>query len=577
MASWDSVAGGKPQNTDEKEDNKPGKEYYTFVVHYPNLHPTQYLPHKGMYEDNGQPMQDKYKKDGGIRTEPCEMNEMSEVKVEAWKTKQDVLNALPSGCRTICNGLKAWLNKSSCSVFFHNAAEDKCSQFKGPHLHVVTRSEETTTGAFRRLYNVSAIRTLRKRVGEAGGYFRCEGVRHLSGLMNYLKQAPRIYMGANSRPLHNAFHEDVDVPYEDCVDEADKDEASAPTGEAFNGWHSQAGAKKRTAEDSWGAATTIELQPAKAMKVSYSATDDHMRILRVLMLYYNAYNLQDVWKRVGEVGDGTSLHDRYKETWKRMAGKPNVSRMMGTVKCSLESEWIGKPFAECIHWYCVNVCDRADIYETAESSYEMFVEWMNDQKIQPIEFIRQVFAIMDRKDPKFNTLCFIGPSNAGKTLMITTPLRALCRFVGQMANRSGNGDFSMMQLVNQRMIAMDECILDPKNMEDMKLLLGGEELRVQVKYSDHSIVERTPVVMTGNKEPWILDVSVRAAMENRMRYYPCVEIPELVSIKKQMNPRMWWYLSQFYMEDITTPPNVQDLIPLPAYAYEDDTLNSGSQ
>lgn len=560
-----------------------GKEYYTFVVHYPGLHPKHFIPNHPVYDKKGKAMQSQYG-NNQLKTECGTPDTVKHKKVVKWTTKADVLSAMQKPHASICNSLKAWFNKSGVAVFFHNALTDKCSQFRGPHIHVISRSEETTTGRFRKLWDVSLIKTLKKKLAENGGYFRCEAVKRMSGLMKYLVQPPRVYMGTNAKVLYEAYKDAIcppgpnDAPEDD--DYLDAEDADVLTDEEpdldFTGFEDDGpSTSKRAAEDGWEVEFSIQPPKKPATQVNYTSTDAMLGLIRRLMLYFGVYSMADFWKVVNKPGKHDEYHARMKSLWFRLSCKPRVKQWVENVKSSLESETIHKPFAELIDGYCKTRPDDDEYYESPESSYEIFCEWCTDQSINVIDFVKTTFDVMDRVSSKFNTMCFIGEPNSGKTMMIQSPLKAVCMFVGQMGNRAANGTFMFSDLPNKRLLCFDECVFAREQMEDMKLLWGGEEIKVDVKYNGLTPVQRTPCILTGNRDPWTLSYAAKEPLSTRMHYYPMKQIPELVNVKKQMSPKMWWFLMQLKNLSIHDAiPNITDLVSLDPYVVaEDITLN----
>lgn len=564
MADWDD----EPEETEEAETQKTGKEYYTFVIHYPNLKKTHFLPQVNMLDNKGKPIMSNYGK-SQTRTEDATRENVGRKKIAKWTTKTDVLSQLPPTRKSICNSLKAFFTKSEVAIWYHNANVDECSQFGGPHLHVILKSEETSGGHYRQLRNVKTLRTLKQKLSDDGGYFRSQGVRKLRNLIAHLDKAPRVYMGTNSSSIYKARNtappdeETLEGVYSDDEDTLDESES---VDREWTGFEDDAPSTSK--QDEWDDDADLEQPPKKKQKVSYTVTDEMVSLTRKLCIYYNAYTAPDVWKRVNEPSQRGVRAEKFKSLWYRMSTKTSIGKWMDIVKAQLQAEWVHKNMVDCVGWYCQNVAHNHIKYESPQSSYEIWMEWVQDQGLKPIDYIREIVDILDKTHPKYNTICLIGDSNSGKTLMMTTPLREIMRFCGQPSNRASNGDFVFMDFPNKRLLIFDECILDPSNMEDMKLILGGEKFKTNVKYSSvHIDVDRTPVMMTGNKDPWILAHQAKEAFLNRMFYHKTKAIPQLAQIEKQLSPKMWWYILQNY--DSKVPLTVDECMELPDCVHDD--------
>lgn len=562
----------------EERTEASGKEYYTFIVHYKKLKKVHFVPHVYQYDKRGQRLTSNYSRATGddrkasYRTESVGPALAATKRIAAWKTSADVLNDLPQGIKTICNSIKAYFNKSQVGVWFHDATVDKCSQFGGPHLHVITRSEMMSTDKdgkprYRPLGNIKMIKTLKKKIREEGGYFKQQGVRNLSGLINHLNEAPRIYMGTNCGDIFKARQ--VATPHDgdvdDCLSEADVSD-SEDQGREWTGFEDECNQASAREINEWD--DDVEEPPKKKQKVEYSYTDSMVRFCRILQSYYNVFTPSDIWKKVNKDKDLQNEDaKRMRKLWYRISTRSAVTSWMKIAKEQQESEWVHKSFGECVDWYCRHIPNPVDEYETPELSYDIFLEWLQDQGYDKLETVRNIIDCLDKKENKKNTLCFIGRAQSGKTTMIVNPLREVVRFCGQPGNRAANGSFVYSDFPNKRMLTMDECVFAREHMEDMKLILGGELFKTDVKYGGLTNVERTPVLMTGNKDPWTLHFESKEPLLTRIHYYATRPIPELEHIKKKLSPKMWWYLLQLYSS--TTVPPVEDLVSVPEEVESD--------
>jgi len=99
---------------------------------------------------------------------------------------------------------------------------------------------------------------------------------------------------------------------------------------------------------------------------------------------------------------------------------------------------------------------------------------------------------------KRNTLCFRGVSNAGKSqLMATFTQWIVGNHYGKPSNNK-NSNFPFDNCVNKRMILWEEPMITIDNIEDVKLIMGGEELRADIKFDSMMNVGKTPVIITTN-------------------------------------------------------------------------------
>lgn len=585
-SEWAIDVEESPYDNDANASLTPsGKEYYTFVVHYKKLSPIQLVPQHGLFTKEGAPI---YFAAAGSKgqNQKCSEGTKDSVKMKKvvkWTTKMEVLKSMPESIRGACNSLKTFLSKHEVAVFYHNACTDVCSQFGGPHLHVIMKSGKVASGRVQRISDITAFRTLRKKIVECGGYLRVQGVYKLPGLMWYCCQAPRVFMGTNSKDLYKLYNiacENCRVQpedtYDSCVQEEEEEKQESFENDVeWTGFEDDLPSTSTKRKGEWSDEEEFDVQPSKKQKVTLKEGKDEefLRMTRVLARRFNAYTVSDLFKAVGK-GSTDKKHAKYKDLWYRMASMTNIKKWLEVVKQQDECEVMYMPFAQLINEYCLHKPDSPHT-ESAEESYQAMLAWLEHQHIDPIPFVDTVFAIMDRTLEKVNTLCIIGDSNAGKTVMITTPLRELAQFTGMIGNRGSNSDFVYMELPNKRLCVIDECIMNPVNLEDLKLLLGGEKMKVNVKFQGMTEVERIPCIITGNRDPWCLDYSQREPLMNRCVYY---SVAGCLAMKgyKQMSPKMWWYLMQLRGRD--SIPEMEEMVPLGAVEEEppDSFLHCGT-
>ena len=101
---------------------------------------------------------------------------------------------------------------------------------------------------------------------------------------------------------------------------------------------------------------------------------------------------------------------------------------------------------------------------------------------------------------KRNTLCFRGVANAGKSQLMATYVQWMVgNHYGKPSNNK-NSSFPFDNCVNKRLILWEEPLVVPENIEDVKLLMGGEELRADIKFDSMMNVGRTPLIITTNNK-----------------------------------------------------------------------------
>lgn len=416
---------------------------------------------------------------------------------------------------------------------------------------------------------------MKTKVQAAGGYAKVQAVKMIEALVSHFNMPPRMFIGSNDTALYRIWQRCMAQPtYRDVtefIDEDDPDDPDQPKREAekrFSSWDDEGPIQKRGGWDDDDEKNGFVVPPPRQSVVTVKETprDQTMSLCRKLMIRYQAHNMSEMFAILGKLPSG--VDEQYKSLWRRLSVKHGMSNIMNICLENLKADVQLKSFAELVEEYCKAPNTLPDKeYETPESSYKVFVKWCKKNKIDLVEFINSIIDVMDKVEPKINTVCLVGPSNAGKTVMFSNPLCKLARFVGQIGNRGNESPFLYQDCVNCRVIKMDECVMDPLHYEDLKLLMGGEDMKVQVKHQSHATLQRTPVLMTGNKPPWLLDYSAKEPMLNRMHYYE-VETDEDLKDVKLMHPGMWWYLRQQYHQDIK-PLSFSKLVKYPQVQVEE--------
>lgn len=87
--------------------------------------------------------------------------------------------------------------------------------------------------------------------------------------------------------------------------------------------------------------------------------------------------------------------------------------------------------------------------------------------------------------------------SCGKTWFARLVKQA-CIKSGQITNMSRNSSFPFNNCVNKRILHWDEPSYDPSALDDLKMFFSGDEISMNVKYSPHTIIPRTPVIVTAN-------------------------------------------------------------------------------
>lgn len=165
-----------------------------------------------------------------------------------------------------------------------------------------------------------------------------------------------------------------------------------------------------------------------------------------------------------------------------------------------------------------------DRYDSREDSTQKLTEFLQFQlEEQYDEFIDFFKAWISKKSGKFNCLNIIGPPSCGKTWFARL-VKEACITAGQITNMNRNSSFPFNNCINKRILHWDEPSFDPTALDDLKMLFSGDEISVNVKYSPHTIIPRTPVIVTANHYCFPRDEAFNVRIKTyRFRTFPILK------------------------------------------------------
>lgn len=585
MPGWDIDAEESPGEVETS--GRPGKEYYTIVVSYKKATGQHLAPHVYKLNADGECIRSTYYKRDKENDDPKKNKKDEYITIEAeakdikagrrvirWGTKKATLEALNSQTKAACNAVKAFCKDNATMLYYHNANSDACAMFGGVHWHIIIKSEVGANGNYRVIHDTGLYRTMKTKVIAAGGYIRGQSVRSLIHLVMHLNTPPRRFCGTNRKFFLDIWSQAIELAkenamaalnYEECIDvEVEPDEGiNSKEEKSFNEWDDDEdddtprAKKKRVNEwDDVEENLVVQTSKDKCLVMKETMADQIIVVLCRMMKRYHAFNVSEMSAAITKLGrdeNGFWKDEPYRNFWWRVICRSSIKNMMQSALAIVKAEINTKSFSDLIELFCTSpdIMDR-DKYESPEDSYRYFCQWCKKQKIDISDFVTSIVDVMDRNVQKKNTICIIGPSNSGKTVMVSQPIKHLAQIVGMVGSRQTENQFLWQDCPNCRAIIIDEAVFLPAHMEDLKLILGGEDIQVSVKFEHNATIQRTPVILTGNDVPWVLDHGQKDAFKNRMFYYTVKVDQDLENIKL-LHPGMWWYLQQQYGQSTLIP------------------------
>lgn len=166
-------------------------------------------------------------------------------------------------------------------------------------------------------------------------------------------------------------------------------------------------------------------------------------------------------------------------------------------------------------------------------------------------YVRELIEFIDKKRGKMNTDVYISPPCAGKTLFMDL-IRDYLINCGQMANWNRNSNFPLQTCGYTRVIFWNEPNYEISVESNLLKLLGGDSLNASVKNQNDVNIEKTPVFVTSNKDPF----PHSPEFNYRLRRHEWRAAPFLkVCGGKKLHPLSFQYLinecENYYRDDIT--------------------------
>lgn len=184
----------------------------------------------------------------------------------------------------------------------------------------------------------------------------------------------------------------------------------------------------------------------------------------------------------------------------------------------------------------------SNYYLSLKESHDLILDWLYFHNFNEERFIRDLYNVLSGKSGKHNTFFVYGSPNGGKTRIFSEPIETIMATVGRIVNINTGDRFVFENCCNQRLISIEECAIPIQHIEEMKKLMGGEPVQVDVKNQrEGTLILKTPVICSSNSEPWKLDETTKEALMARMYYYTTNGSFEKLRnyIGRQIDPRAW--------------------------------------
>jgi len=134
--------------------------------------------------------------------------------------------------------------------------------------------------------------------------------------------------------------------------------------------------------------------------------------------------------------------------------------------------------------------------DSREAVYELLLfQYNTDAEV--VKFLRRLYDVCEKIEPKKNSMYINGPPNSGKTWFLDM-VSAFHVNVGHVSNMVRGDHFPLNDCVNRRLLTWNEPSIMPSAYDTVKMIAGGDPCPANVKYQGHSVINRTPLIFTAN-------------------------------------------------------------------------------
>lgn len=189
--------------------------------------------------------------------------------------------------------------------------------------------------------------------------------------------------------------------------------------------------------------------------------------------------------------------------------------------------------------------DLSELYYDTQNSLTVlkeFLEFQFGDRDQIISFLQDVHNVCERRIPKLNTICIVSPPSGGKNFFFDMVLSFYWN-KGQLGNPNKNNTFAYQEAVGKRILLWNEPNYESAETDMLKMVLGGDNYTVKVKYRHDCAVYRTPVIVLSNTVvPFMHD----SAFADRIRVFYWQTCPLLKERQSKPLPSAWIDLLEHY-------------------------------
>lgn len=292
----------------------------------------------------------------------------------------------------------------------------------------------------------------------------------------------------------------------------------------------------------------INWDPAK---LSQNRNVERIKVLTCLMEKYATIANNQLRRRMLADDDSDDPNSDWNQ-YVMILAAPNFEQLFKKAVTIMKSTYLNKDIDKLFE---IALDTRDPKYIPLAESMKVVSRWCEHQGIDECKFVTELFHVLKRKIPKMNTFAIQGPPNAGKSFILRS-LLPWYRWWGEIRLDSQGYAFAFENAVDVGIIFIDEPVIGPVQVEQMKLLMEGMGTYVKCKRIGDEFVERTPLLITHNDclSRFVSSIDGEA-MKTRMYHYETKKTDWLKDYTKLLNPGIWplmWKMHGLDIEEMMT-------------------------
>lgn len=422
--------------------------------------------------------------------------------VLSYSTPIDVYNSLNENEQKCNNAIKNLFNTLPSVFIWHNGNEDSKCMFHGLHIHGIVYVPTDST-----LSQLQVFRKARLSLKDSGLILRSEAVRNETAILIHLQQIPRVVMGCNNVVLLGKLVKTRGM--ENTLDEFEMEDDTPST---YNAVTSDFMSKilnyvapedkdnsmqqmiTKLTHDNMTFKDVLRDKP-DAMgdrKIPTTKTANKVDIVMRYMGKYGTTNMDSIVKSIIDLGYTDELNEIRSLM---LVNNFTAIKNQAILELDIVNKLNGGDYCRKLVEDCPIIEGSMSIDQTAMT----FKEWCHEQCIDVGEFLLKLYIILSKKDAKKNTFMLQGQSNAGKTYWTN----ALTPFPDCIGCTTQSAEFAFMKCLGKDVIVIPELTLaKPESVEELKQVMEGFPVQVNVKNKEPKVLSRTPVLLQCNSTPW---------------------------------------------------------------------------